>query len=173
MRSHFNPSIHGSTGSAPSRYEIGSFNSNSSRPSAYSVARSQGSGFSVAQSLVRTGSISSEERKRNSPALSAFGLQTRAAASSAATRLRRSPSPFGYPDPPLSPVIGSPPSAHVSPDKATTLRSMGSGSTTLMADTSFGSTLRGMQGSRSTSPLSSSLNAPWVGGLDNDWQPST
>ncbi|KIM39287.1 hypothetical protein M413DRAFT_447231 [Hebeloma cylindrosporum] len=177
MRSHFSPSIHGSTGSAPSRRDIGSLNSNSSRPSAHSVARSQGSGFSVAQSLVRTGSISSDERKRNSPALSAFGLQTRAAASSLSvnSRRRRSPSPYGYPEPPLSPVIGSPPSAHMSPDKATTIRSMRSGSTTLMADTSFGSTLRGggVQGSRSASPLSASfpLNAPWVGGLDNDCSP--
>jgi hypothetical protein len=173
MRSHFSPSIHGSTGSAPSRRDIGSLNSNSSRPSAHSVARSQGSGFSVAQSLVRTGSISSEERKRNSPALSAFGHQTRAAASSS-SRPMRSPSPYGYPEPPLSPVIGSPPSAHMSPNKATTIRSMRSGSTTVVADTSFGSTLRGAQGSRSASPLSASfpLNAPWVGGLDNDWQPS-
>ena len=175
MRSHFSPSIHGSTGSAPSRREIGSLNSNSSRPSAYSVARSQGSGFSVAQSLVRTGSISSEDRKRNSPALSAFGLQTRAAAAAAASA---SASATSRPEPPPLPqaVIGSPPCAHMNPDKANTIRSAGSssgGSTTLMADASFGSTLRGVQvQQRSVSPLSASLNAPWVGGLDNDWQAS-
>lgn len=171
MRSHFGPSIHGSTGSAPSRHDIGSLNSNSSRPSAHSVARSQGSGFSVAQSLVRTGSISSDDRKRHSPALSAFGHQTRAAASSSSSRPMRSPSPFGYPEPPLSPVIGSPPTAHMSPDKTSSVRS---GLTTLKADTSFGSTLRGTQVSREASPLSASfpINAPWVGGLDNDWQPS-
>ena len=201
MRSHFSPSIHGSTGSAPSRRDIGSLNSNSSRPSAHSVARSQGSGFSVAQSLVRTGSISSEDRKRNSPALSAFGLQTRAGAAAAssaaaATSRLRSPSPFGQQQqhteqqPPLSSpspvaVIGSPPCAHMSPDKAHTIRSVGGsssgGSTTLlMADTSFGSsTLRGassvqQQQQRSVSPFSASSlnNVPWVGGLDGDWQAS-
>jgi hypothetical protein len=193
MRSHFSPSIHGSTGSAPSssrREYIGSVNSNSSRPSAYSVARSQGSGHSAAQSLVRTGSISSEERRRGSPVLSAFGSsQARAGggggggggAGSSAARVR-SPSPFGlYPPelPASPPTIGSPPSAHMSPHKATTIRSVASsslGSTTLVADTSFGSTVRvSTSGAGSISPLSASfpLNAaPWVSGLDGDWQPS-
>jgi len=143
MRSYFSPSIHGSTGSAPSsRRDIGSVNSNSSRPSAYSVARSQGSGHSVAQSLVRTGSISSGGRRHGSPALSAFGHQTRA--SSSASRLR-TPSPFDlYPGlvrSPSPPVIGSLPSAHMSPDQANAIRLVGSGSTTLVADTSFGSSV--------------------------------
>jgi len=180
MRSHFSASIHGSTGSSPSsRRDIGSFNSNSSRPSAFSVARSQGSGHSVAQSLVRTGSISSDDRRRGSPALSAFGHQPRAGAASSVSRLR-TPSPFGiYPElarsSPSPSVIGSPPSAHMSPDKTNTIRSVGSGSTTLVADTSFGSTARGSNAGRAVSPMSSSsfpLNAPWVGGLDNEWQPS-
>ncbi|KAF8963170.1 hypothetical protein BDZ97DRAFT_1920059 [Flammula alnicola] len=163
MRSHFSPSSR-STGSAPaSRRDLGgSMGSNaSSRPSMHS---SIASGFSAAaHSLVRAGSISSDERRRNatsSPALSAFGHQVRAA------------SQQGHPEPSFSPVIGEPPSVHVSPDKANTLRSMGSGSAALM-DTSF-ETVRGVQTSRSISPLSASfpLNAPWVGGLDNDWQPS-
>ncbi|KAF8151037.1 hypothetical protein B0H34DRAFT_666363 [Crassisporium funariophilum] len=177
MRSHFAPSSR-STGSAPAsrRDGSGSVGSSSSRPSAHS-------GFSLAHSLPRTGSISSDGRKRNhggliSPALSAFGQQLRAPTSGGqgGSRQQRPTTPVQDHNS-LSPTIGSPPSAHMSPDKmGSTIRSVGSGSTTLMADSSFG-TLRGGGGvyrSGSASPLSANfpLSAPWAGGLDNDWTPA-
>ena len=171
MRSHFSPSVR-STGSAPaSRFEVGSVNSNSSRPSAHSNSRSVSSGM---QSIARTNSISSDSRKRPghgaiAPALSAFGLrgQTRASNGGSGSGQHQ----IGA-ESPLSPVIGSPPSVHVSPSK--TVRSTGSGSTTLF-DTSM-STVRGASLSRagSASPLSTNfpMTAPWAGGLDENWQPS-
>ncbi|KDR78656.1 hypothetical protein GALMADRAFT_244126 [Galerina marginata CBS 339.88] len=184
MRSHFSPSVR-STGSAPvaRRDNSGSVSSNSSRPSAHSVARSMGSGVSVAHSLLRMGSVSSDDRKRHlpgSPALSAFGHgQMRTSSSGGHGQGQQESSSLGLP-----PIIGSPPSAHMNPEKTNTIRSVGSGSTTLM-DTSFGTidTVRGsgsgnggLQTERSMSPLSSAsfsmANAPWVAGLDGDWQPA-
>lgn len=163
MRSHFNPSSR-STGSAPaSRREVNSSvgSANSARPSAHSS--SQHSAFSaIAHSLVRAGSLTNDDRRRGpSPALSAFGHQT-----------RHGPAPEAS----LSPTIGKPPSAHMSPADKTasdaTLRSVQSDTTAVM-DTSA-STVHGVQPARSLSPLSANfpLNAPWAGGLDSDWQPS-
>ena len=160
MRSHFNPSVR-STGSAPASRKDGSssMNSASSRPSAYSLAR--------------TGSISSDGRRRhhtNSPTLSAFGHS------------HKRPSPLSAHnfDEPCSATIGSPPSVHVTPDKSSTIRSLastGSAAVTVADDTSSG-TLKGPNGlvrSGSTSQMSSAsfpLNSPWAAGLDNDWVPA-
>lgn len=161
-----------------------------------------------AHSLARTGSISSDGRRRhqtNSPSLSAFGYS------------QKRPSPLSsnnnnhneYDDePPSSNImpfnntigsIGTPPCAHVTPDKTSTIRSLGSsggttvGSTgvTVMGggsgdeDSSFG-TVKGLSSpmmmggglvrSGSTSQMSSAsfpLNAPpWAAGLDKDWVPA-
>ncbi|KJA25097.1 hypothetical protein HYPSUDRAFT_438748 [Hypholoma sublateritium FD-334 SS-4] len=163
MRSHFTPSSR-STGSAPaSRREVNSSvgSANSARPSAHSS--SQHSAYSaIAHSLVRAGSLTNDDRRRgSSPALSAFGHQARHGPAVEAS---------------LSPTIGRPPSAHMSPADKTasgaTLRSVQSDTTAVM-DTSA-STVHGMQPARSLSPLSANfpLNAPWAGGLDSDWQPS-
>ena len=159
MRSHFNPSVR-STGSAPASRRDGSSSLSSaasSRPSAHS--------------LPRTGSISSDGRRRhrtNSPALSAFGY----------SQMRSSPlSNHGHPafDDPTS-SIGSPPRAHVSPDKTSTIRSLasaGSGSATVMNSSI---TAEGVELARtgSTSQFSASfpLTTPWAAGLDNDWVPA-
>ena len=166
MRSHFNPSVR-STGSAPSRRDgSSSIGSASSRPSAHSLAR--------------TGSISSDGRRRhptNSPALSAFGYS------------HKRPSPlsnnnaFDEPSSTIPFNIGSPPCAHVTPDKTSTIRSLGSSGSgsvavTVMDDNSLG-TVKGLPvglvRSGSTSQISSAsfpLNAPWAAGLDNDWVPA-
>ena len=162
MRSHFNPSVR-STGSAP----------NSRRDGSNSI----GSGSVSARSLARTGSISSDERRRhhaNSPTLSAFGY----------SQLRSSPLSNGssstnrnrllFDDPSSSssilPTIGSPPSAYVTPDKTNTIRSVGSGSAATVMDNG---TVRGVELVRtgSTSQFSA-LSAPWAAGLDNDWVPA-
>ena len=169
MRSHFNPSVR-STGSAPASRRDGSssIGSASSRPSAHSLAR--------------TGSISSDGRRRhqtNSPSLSAFGYS------------QKRPSPlsnndFDEPSSTIPFNIGSPPCAHVTPDKTSTIRSLGSNGTgsvaavTVMDESSFG-TVKGLPmelvRSGSTSQMSSAsfpLNAPpWAAGLDNDWVPAT
>jgi len=160
MRSHFNPSVR-STGSAPASRRDGSssMSSASSRPSAHS--------------LPRTGSISSDGRRRhhtNSPALSAFGY----------SQMRSSPlSNNNRPafDDPLA-IIGSLPRAHVSPDKSSTIRSLASvesGSAATMMNSPI-STVEGVElvrtGSTSQFSASSALNAPWAAGLDNDWIPA-
>ena len=170
MRSHFNPSVR-STGSAPAsrRDGSGSMGSASSRPSAHSLAR--------------TGSISSDGRRRhpgNSPTLSAFGHGH--------SHMRPSPLSNGgsssssnrppFDDAPLPsilpPIIGSPPSAHVTPDKMSTIRSLGSTGSESGVTLMDAGTVRDA-GPRSTSPLSASsfpLNTPWATGLDNDWTPT-
>ena len=179
MRSHFDPSVR-STGSAPASRREGSSSmgsANSSRPSAFSLSR--------------TGSISSDGRRRhqsNSPSLSAFGYS------------QKRPSPLSsnnkndFDDEPPSSIIpfnniGSPPSAHMSPDKTSTIRSLGSsgGSGTVVnavtvmdEKNSFGtvkgSPMMGLVRSGSTSQMSSAsfpLNAPpWAAGLDKDWVPA-
>jgi hypothetical protein len=153
MRSHFNPSMRSSGSAAASRREFanGSLSSNSSRPSHHS------SGSAQSHALSRTGSIPNEN-KRNlratgtgnvSPALSAFGHY--------APQIRASSSVAD------SAVAGleSPASAHVSPHKTGTLRSVGSssmGSGTVM-DRSFG-TLRDED------------MMLWAGGLDDEWKPT-
>ena len=173
MRSHFDPSVR-STGSAPASRRDGS--------------SSMGS---AASSLARTGSISSDGRRRhqtNSPSLSAFGYS------------QKRPSPLSsnnkndFDDEPPSSIIpfnniGSPPSAHMSPDKTSTIRSLGSsgGSGTVVnavtvmdEKNSFGtvkgSPMMGLVRSGSTSQMSSAsfpLNAPpWAAGLDKDWVPA-
>lgn len=154
MRSHFSPSMRSSGSAAASRRELnnGSLSSNSSRPSHHSSASAH------SQTLSRTGSIPNENRRNLrvggtsgnvSPALSAFGHY--------APQMRASHSVAD------SAVAGleSPASAHVSPHKSGTLRSVGSssmGSTTVM-DRSFG-TLREEEG------------MPWAGGLDDEWRPT-
>ena len=174
MRSHFNPSVR-STGSAPTSRRDGSSSMGSaasSRPSAHSLAR--------------TGSISSDGRRRhptNSPSLSAFGYS------------QKRPSPLSsnnnndFDEQPSSHVpfnIGSPPCAHVTPDKTSTIRSLGSsggsgsvGGVTVMDENSFGTVKglpMGLVRSGSTSQMSSAsfpLNAPpWAAGLDKDWVPA-
>ena len=165
MRSHFNPSVR-STGSAPS--------------SRRDVSSSIGSASSLAHSLARTGSFSSDGRRRHlssSPALSAFGYSN------------KRPSPLSNnnvcdePSPKLLFNIGSPPCAHVTPDKTSTIRSLGSSGSgsvamTVMDEDSFG-TVKGLPvglvRSGSTSQMSSAsfpLNTPWAAGLDNDWVPA-
>lgn len=165
MRSHLSPSTPRSTGSAPfSRFEIASVNSGASRPSGHSRTASSGM-----HSLVHQGSISSESRRRNgsanhSPAVSAFGTRPSS---------RGSP---GFDQSFDSTLIGTPPVVHVSPQKSDTVRSMASGSTTLV-DTST-RTLRGLTTpprSDSASPLSANFQLnppPWAAGLDHDWQPA-
>jgi len=169
MRSHFNPSLR-STGSAPASRREGSssIGSASSLPSAYSLSR--------------TGSISSDGRRRhqsNSPSLSASGGHS-----------QKRPSPLSNNDEqPSSNIpfnIGSPPCAHVTPDKMSTIRSLGSSggsgpiaAATVMDEDSFG-TVKGLPvglvRSGSTSQMSSAsfpLNAPpWAAGLDKDWVPA-
>ena len=176
MRSHFDPSVR-STGSAPASRREGSSSigsANSSRPSAFSLSR--------------TGSISSDGRRRhqsNSPSLSAFGYS------------QKRPSPLSsnkndFDDEPPSSIIpfnniGSPPSAHMSPDKTSTIRSLGSSgasgtvtAVTVMDENSFGTVkglpMMGLVRSGSTSQMSSAsfpLNAPpWAAGLDKDWEPT-
>jgi hypothetical protein len=163
MKSHFNSSVR-STGSAPASRRDGSssIGTASSRPSAHSLAR--------------TGSISSDGRRRyhtNSPSLSAFGYS------------QKRPSPLSnnndFDEPssqiPFNLNIGSPPCAHVTPDKTSTVRPSAS-AVTVMDDNSFG-TVRGLPAglvrSGSTSQMSSAsfpLNTPWAAGLDNDWVPA-
>ena len=166
MRSHFNPSVR-STGSAPSSRRDGSssIGSASTRPSA--------------RSLARTGSISSDGRRRhhtNSPALSAFGYS------------HKRPSPlsnndFDEPSSNMTFNIGSPPCAHVTPDKTSTIRSLGSSGSRSVAmtvmDDNLSGTVKGLPvglvRSGSTSQMSSAsfpLNTPWAAGLDNDWVPA-
>jgi len=167
MRSHINPSVR-STGSAPASRRDGSssIGSASSRPSAHSLAR--------------TGSISSDGRRRNhanSPTLSAFGGYSShmrpSPLSNSSSSNHRSP----LDDLSSSTMIGAPPSAHVSNDKMSTIRSLGSAgsvSAATVMDSSF-ATVRGAGPmDRSTSPLSTTfpLNAPWAAGLDNDWTPA-
>ena len=168
MRSHFNPSVR-STGSAPASRRDGSSSigsAASSRPSAHSLAR--------------TGSISSDGRRRhqtNSPSLSAFGYSQK----------RPSPLSSNDFDEPSSKIpfnIGSPPCAHVTPDKTSTVRSLGSSGSgsvavTVMDENSFGTVKglpMGLVRSGSTSQMSSAsfpMNTPWAAGLDNDWVPAT
>ena len=176
MRSHLNPSFR-STGSAPASRRDGSSSMGSaasSRPSAYSLAR--------------TGSISSDGRRRNqtnSPSLSAFGYS------------QKRPSPLSsnnnndFDEQPSSNMpfsnIGSPPCAHMTPDKTSTIRSLGSSgasgtvtAVTVMDENSFGTVkglpMMGLVRSGSTSQMSSAsfpLNAPpWAAGLDKDWEPT-
>jgi hypothetical protein len=159
MRSHFNPSVR-STGSAPASRRDGSssIGSASSRPSAHSLAR--------------TGSISSDGRRRhhtNSPSLSAFGHSP----------MRPSPlSNFDEPSSRLPLMIGSPPSVHITPDKTSTIRSLGSigsAAVTVVDDSSSGTVKGPLLRSASTSQMSSAsfpLNAPWAAGLDNNWEPA-
>ena len=168
MRSHLNPSVR-STGSAPA----------SRRDGSSSIG-------SAASSLARTGSISSDGRRRhqtNSPSLSAFGYS------------QKRPSPLSsnknndFDEQPLSNMpfnnIGSPPSAHMTPDKTSTIRSLGSSggtvtAVTVMDENSFGTVkglpMMGLVRSGSTSQMSSAsfpLNAPpWAAGLDKDWEPA-
>ena len=168
MRSHLNPSVR-STGSAPA----------SRRDGSSSIG-------SAASSLARTGSISSDGRRRhqtNSPSLSAFGYS------------QKRPSPLSsnknndFDEQPLSNMpfnnIGSPPSAHMTPDKTSTIRSLGSSggtvtAVTVMDENSFGTVkglpMMGLVRSGSTSQMSSAsfpLNAPpWAAGLDKDWEPT-
>jgi len=188
MASDFTRSMRSTGSAAASRRDVqGSIGSSSSRPSAHSVAQSMGSGFSVAHSLVRQGSITSDDRRRgtNSPALSAFGIPQSRAASALGREVyiqdhAHASSSSMVPPEAMAPTIGSPPSAHMTPDKTGTIRSVGSGSTTVKMDnnaatTSFSSTLHaGPPTERSISPLSMtfSMDAPWAGGLDSNWQPS-
>ena len=166
MRSHFNPSVR-STGSAAASRRDGSSSIGSA---------------SSAHSLARTGSISSDGRRRhqsNSPSLSASGYSQK----------RPSPLSNDFDEQPSSNIpfnIGSPPCAHVTPDKMSTIRSSGStgGSgpitaVTVMDEDSFGTVKglpTGLVRSGSTSQMSSAsfpLNAPpWAGGLDKDWVPA-
>lgn len=140
-----------SSGSAPaSRHEQSySTGSASSRPSAFSAARTIGSGYSVAASR----SISSDERKRAqavSPALSAFGPSHGEPESSA----------------PLEP-----PTAHFNDG---TVRSTASGSTAVdtLASMELVTTTATEPPGSPTSPLLQFSNAPWAAGLDQDWNPT-
>ncbi|KAF4613692.1 hypothetical protein D9613_008032 [Agrocybe pediades] len=196
MASDFSRSLR-STGSAPAaRRDLnlsGSVNSTtSSRPSvgAYSVAVSMGSGVSLAHSLVRQGSLSADEGRRGgaggrSPALSAFGGQRRAGASSGSASREASNGTSEERSAQeeqgsalalhMIPTIGAPPSAHLdtlhdgTPSKhAQTIRSVGSGSTTVGNDTF--STLQAGEGGGRLSPLSMtfSMDLPWAGGLPDE-----
>ena len=122
-----------------------------------------------------------------SPAVSAFGHHQQRTSSSGEHDHPRQPSS------PLAMVttIGSPPTAHLSPEKPGTIRAMssvGSGGSATLADTSFGTsdTARPvhfheeedgedvglLSPARSMSPPISVSNAPWAGGLAGDWQPT-
>lgn len=147
MRSHLSPSR--STGSAPaSRHDLsGSNGSASSRPSAFSAARTGSSGHSLAHS----GSIASDIRKHRhaSPTMSAFGHGHR-----------------NESEPPLSPLLNTPPLVHF-PERAGTVRSVPSGSTAV--DTLAGSS---NEPGSPRSQLMQFTGAPWAGGLDKDWAPT-
>jgi hypothetical protein len=165
MRSHFNASVR-STGSAPT----------SRRDGSSSIASASASSRPSAHSLARTGSISSDGRRRhqtNSPSLSAFGHS------------QKRPSPlsnndFDEPSSQIPFNIGSPPCAHLIPDKTSTVRTLGqSGSAVTMKDENLFGTVKGLPAglvrSGSTSQISSAsfpLNTPWAAGLDNDWVPA-
>lgn len=145
MGSHLSPAPSRSTGSAPTsrRDPSGSIGSNSSRPSVFSASRTGSSGHSLSHS----GSIPSDVRKRGqaiSPAISAVG---------------------GYSgrsdEPPLSPLLISPPMAHFGHERAGAHRGMGPGS--------------GSTSPEPMSPTNSTMqftNAPWAGGLDSNWTPT-
>ncbi|KAF9459040.1 hypothetical protein BDZ94DRAFT_1269228 [Collybia nuda] len=146
IRSHNAPSR--STGSAPAsrRDMTGSNGSASSRPSAFSAARTGSSGHSLAHS----GSITSEDRKRGhvSPTMSAFGHGHRSDG-----------------EPPLSPLLNTPPLVHFA-ERAGTVRSITSGTTAV--DTLAGSSA---EPGSPRSQLTQFSSAPWAGGLDQDWTP--
>ena len=164
MRSHFNPSVR-STGSAPASRRDGSnsMGSASSRPSAYSLAR--------------TGSVSSDGRRRhhpNSPTLSAFGYSPMRPSLLSNNKFEEPSTKLPHNK------IASPLSALITPDQTSTIRSLGSSGSaavTVVDDTSFG-TVKGPVGlvrSGSTSQMSSAsfpLNTPWAAGLDSDWVPA-
>ncbi|KAG6897013.1 hypothetical protein C0992_004657 [Termitomyces sp. T32_za158] len=138
--SHLSPPHTRSTGSDPtsSRRDLSSsVSSVSSRPSAFSAARSH--------SLAHSESVSSDSRKRPSPA--------------------RSFSPRPRPTPPLpSPLLNVPQTVHYPPERAGTHRM--SGSHDVDAERT------GTPSSEPTSPLSQISNAPWAGGLCDNWTPS-
>lgn len=149
MRSHMAPSR--STGSAAaSRRDMSVSNgSASSRPSAFSHARSGSSGHSLAHS----GSVISDGRhKRASPTMSAFGHGH-----------GRSGSEM---EPPLSPLLSTPPLVHFSDRAGTgTVRSVPSGSTATAVDYDH-------EPGSPRSQLMQFTGAPWAAGLDKDWAPA-
>lgn len=168
MRSHLAPSSR-STGSASASRMGGSFGSNSSRPSAYSVASAANN------SLNRQGSIGSDgfgHRRVGpiSPALSALGPMYRrsqwishGSGSDIQSGSGSGGSGFGLAsvvEQPVPAMVGPPPSAHMTPDRST-IRTVTSGS----------ATLRDNERMTTSPPLSPSF-APWATGLDQDWTPA-
>ena len=134
MRSHIGPSSPlRSTGSAAAsaRREL-LYGSNSSHPSGFSAARSTGTNGSAAlsftQSLVRSGSITSDGRRRGhiSPALSAFGNRIQDNANDPV--LSRAGSSSGSGSRPERVMLQSPSTAYLGPEKgASTISSAMSG----------------------------------------------
>lgn len=168
MRSHVSPaSPPRSTGSAAAstRREL-SYGSNSSRPSAHSAARSTGTGgsaaLSFAQSLARSGSITSDGRKRGhgpiSPALSVFGNKLRDGSGSGSGSGSGYGSEFAVSREGSGSgsagsegvVLQSPSTAYLGPEKATNTTPSAMSSPPLMP-----------------------LNMPWAGGLEDNWSPSS
>lgn len=170
MRSHMAPSSRSTGSASASRREMGgSFGSNSSRPSAFSVASAANN------SLSRQGSIGSDGfgRRRGggpiSPALSALGpLYHRSHWVTGSGSDSQSGSGSGgsglalasLAEQPAPAMVGPPPSAHMTPDRST-IRTVTSGSATLRDDER-----------RTTSPPLSPSFAPWATGLDHDWTPA-
>ncbi len=159
MRSHLTPiSPPRSTGSAPAstRRDL-SYSSNSSRPSA---GGSSGA-LSYAQSLARTGSVTSDGRKRGfghgpiSPALSAFGNQARSGNGSGSGS-------------------GSGGDAFLSREGSSASGSgEGAGAGAVLQSPSSAYLAPARVASNSSSPPLSPLSMPWAAGLDDTWSPSS
>ncbi|KAF8071541.1 hypothetical protein FPV67DRAFT_1481671 [Lyophyllum atratum] len=146
MRTHLSPTHSRSTGSAPASSRRDLSGSASSRPSAFSVAAHTHSS-SGGHSLAYSGSISSDLRKRGSPAMSAFGPRS------------RSPTAVG------GSVLSAPPTAHFVPERAGTHR--------MVASLDMDDLGREeMSSPEPTSPLSQLSSAPWAAGLDSNWTPA-
>ncbi|KAG6810088.1 hypothetical protein H0H92_013362 [Tricholoma furcatifolium] len=142
--SHLSPTC--STGSDPAsarRDLSGSMSSASSRPSALSATYTHSSGHSLSHSH----STSFDARRRGSPAMSAFGSQSRS----------RSPQP-------ALPLLNAPPAAHYPAERAGTHRLTGSHD----SDAERG----GMSSPEPLSPISQLSSAPWAGGLGDNWMPT-
>lgn len=170
MRSHLSPSSPPrSTGSAAASRRDLSYGSNSSRPSAHSAGDGSSGALSFAQSLARSGSITSDGRKRTfgpiSPALSAFGNPIRSgngSGSGSGSDFALSREGSGN----ASASASGSGHEHPSASEGVTLQSP---STAYLAPARVVNTSASAMSSPPTSPLS----MPWAGGLDDSWSASS
>jgi hypothetical protein len=133
-----------------------SYGSGSSGPSAHSGTRSTGTGqsaaLSYAQSLARSGSITSDGRRRGqgpiSPALSVFGNSLRSGSGSEHA-VSREGSGSGNGSVSEGVMLQSPSTVYLGPARVATTAS-----------------------SAMSGPPLVPLNMPWAGGLEDTWSPS-